>query len=157
MEKDISIHLVDKGAHLDAVKDLLRDYAGMRDYDLALGDFEAELEKLPGEYQKPAGALLLANVEGNAAGCVAFRYNMPEYCEMKRMYVSDAYRKLGIGQKLVTEICQQAREAGYTYMRLDTHPWMASAMRLYRKMGFTEIGRYNQNPIPGIRFFEKKL
>ena len=76
---------------------------------------------------------------------------------MKRLYVRDMYREAKIGQQLVDEIVARARKAGYAKMRLDTHPWMLEAQKLYENVGFKEIAAYNNNPTEGARFFELEL
>lgn len=140
-----------------AARSILRAYAELRGFDAALGDFEAELEALPGKYVPPDGCFLLATWEGEAVGCVAFRKLDEEICEMKRLFVLPAYGGKGIGGTLVAAIIGEARKMGYQKMRLDTHPWMVHAQKLYSRFGFYEIGAYNDNPTPGIRFFEKEL
>ena len=76
---------------------------------------------------------------------------------MKRLYVKPQFRKAGIGRLLVEQLIAEAGNCGFQRMRLDTHPQMLSAHKLYHSFGFQEIERYNQNPIPGIRFFELQL
>lgn len=142
---------------LEAIRKLLIAYAESRGFDAALGAFDEELAKLPGKYGRPDGQLLIATWEDIPAGCVAYQKIGPVICEMKRMYVDPKYRAKGIGKKLVQELLNRAKEDQYQIMRLDTHPVMKKAQALYQSMGFTEIERYNKNPIPGIRFFELKL
>lgn len=142
---------------LQAVRDLLYEYFELRIFDAALGDYKGELAGLPGAYAAPEGSLLLATWQEKPAGCVAFRRLDTSYCEMKRMFVRPILRGKGIGKALFKGILQAAQEADYTYMRLDTHPSMKAAQALYQSYGFVEIDRYNDNPIPGIRFFELKL
>ena len=88
---------------------------------------------------------------------MAFQPLSEEICEMKRMFVPDEFRRNGIARRLISALLEQARTQGYRYMRLDSHPTMSAAQELYDKIGFREIERYNQNPIPGIRFFELEL
>ncbi|MEM7659139.1 MAG: GNAT family N-acetyltransferase [Bacteroidota bacterium] len=142
---------------IDAIRTLLRTYAESRGHDAALGDFEWEMKELPGKYGPPLGCLLLAKQEGVAAACVAFQPLEEGICEMKRMYVAPEFRGKGIARALCQALIEEAMAAGCTHMRLDTHPSMTAAQQLYQQLGFEEISRYNQNPTPGIRFFEKRL
>ncbi len=139
------------------VRKLLWEYARMRNFDPAMGNYEAEFAELPGRYGPPGGCLILAQWEGQAAGCVAFKSLDSKYCEMKRLYVSPKFRGKQIGKALVQHLLKEARRQSYQYMRLDSHPWMTSAQGIYGHFGFESIPAYNNNPTPGIRFFEKVL
>jgi len=142
---------------IEEVRTLLHAYAEWRGYDKALGQFDNELQSLPGEYAPPAGVLLLARQDDRAAGCLGLRPLSSSIAELKRMYVDPEFRGNGIGEALLTTIIQEATLSGYRHLRLDTHPQMRAARRLYRRFGFEEIPPYNQNPTPGIRFFERFL
>jgi putative acetyltransferase len=76
---------------------------------------------------------------------------------MKRIYVRPAYRSGGLGKRLVESVIQAARQAGYSELRLDTLPSMASAQALYHRLGFIEIPPYNSTHLPGTRFYALKL
>ncbi|NRB54028.1 MAG: GNAT family N-acetyltransferase [Saprospiraceae bacterium] len=139
------------------VRELLWEYARMRNFDPAMGNYEKEFAELPGRYGPPGGCLILAQWEGLAAGCVAFKSLDSNYCEMKRLYVSPKFRGKQIGRALVEHLLKEAIGQSYQYIRLDSHPWMTSAQGIYHHFGFQPIPAYNDNPTPGIRFFEKKL
>ena len=53
-----------------------------------------------------------------------------DLCEMKRMFVPEAFRGHGVGRALAERIIAEAREAGYRAMRLDTSRRQNEAMRL---------------------------
>ena len=58
---------------IDETRALFLEYAASLEIDLCFQGFEAELASLPGKYAPPAGALILARVDGAVAGCVALR------------------------------------------------------------------------------------
>jgi putative acetyltransferase len=136
---------------------LFREYAEAIGVDLEYQWFSAELAALPSPYEPPDGALLVAQVGGNVAGCVALRRLDGHTGEMKRLYVRPSFRGLGLAKRFIAGVILAAREAGYTELRLDTLPSMASAQRLYRQLGFTEIPPYNTTHLPGTRFYSLRL
>lgn len=153
----VQIQIATGAQQVEMVRHLLRQYGTERGYDAALGNFEDELARLPGSYAPPDGMLLLAMHNVQPAGCVAYRRLDPQTCEMKRLFVASSFRGQGLGTRLISELFEQARKTPYTRMRLDSHPHMRAAIHLYQQHGFYEITAYNQNPTPGIRFFERKL
>ena len=156
MDKPEFFH-VTEGEMIEEIRKLFLEYARSLEIDLDFQDFETELKTLPGKYQPPDGALILALVEGREAGCIALRKISKDICEMKRLYVRDEYRGLGLGKKLVGMIIDEAVNKHYQYMRLDTLPTMKSAQSLYSSFGFYDIEPYVYNPIQGTRFMELKL
>ena len=144
-------------AQLDDVRGLVRAFvAWHRDRhveDIVLvdryfsdGELEAELDGLPGAYAPPEGSLLLATYDGEPAGCVALRPLAGRSCEMKRMFVPDRYRGLGVGRALAAAVLAAAREAGYREMWLDTSVRQVEALGLYASMGFEEAEPYHDVP-----------
>ena len=144
---------------LPAITSLFRAYAASLPIDLGYQNFDAELASLPGKYAPPTGALLIArDASGAALGCVAMRsLDQPGICEMKRLYVAPAGRAQGLGKQLALAIIEAARAAGYREMRLDTLVTMHEAQKLYRALGFTEIGAYYDTPIENTVFMHLKL
>ena len=151
------IKLARSDSQINQVRDLFEEYGEMRNHDCALGDFQTELKELKKYYPPPKSCLLIAYYGEDPAGCVAFRPLDNETVEMKRMFVRDKFKGLGIGKALAFEIIKQAQKSGYEKMKLDTHPSMKTAQKMYISLGFKEIPRYNQNPTEGIRFFEINL
>lgn len=139
------------------VRALLREYEAELGVDLGFQGFDQELANLPGDYAGPRGALLLAEVDGAVAGCVALRGIDAETCEMKRLYARPAFRGRGVGRALAAAIMAEARHIGYVRMRLDTLPMMTEAQAMYERLGFTDIPPYRENPVPGSRYLELAL
>lgn len=141
----------------DDVYRLFREYADSLGVDLGFQNFDDEVTSLPGKYAPPAGRLLLARQGNDVLGCVALRPLDGASCEMKRLYVRRQARGMQLGKKLTERLCQEAREAGYTRMCLDTLPSMEAAQGLYRSMGFEPIEPYVFNPIDGTKFLALML
>ncbi len=151
----------DGAAALDAARDIFREYADGLGVDLAFQDFEAELAGLPGDYAPPGGALLLALVDGQLAGCGALRplpdVDYPNACEMKRLYVRRAFRRFGLGRVLAQALIDRATQAGYSTLLLDTLDDMEAARGLYVTLGFEEIPPYYFNPVAGAHYLKVDL
>jgi len=141
----------------EITKKLLVEYADSLGFHLSFQNFEEELANLPGNYVSPAGCLLLAVNKEQPVGCVGLRKLSDGVCEMKRLYVREQFRGLGIGRALVEAVIDQARKIGYNYMRLDTVPSMEVASALYVSVGFKKSGAYRYNPIEDAVFMELRL
>jgi len=139
------------------VRALLREYEVELGIDLCFQGFDQEVANLPGDYAPPRGALLVAEVEGAIAGCVALRPLEGGACEMKRLYARPAFRGRRVGRALAEAIIAEARRIGYRRMRLDTLPVMTEAQGLYARLGFTDVAPYRDNPVPGTRYMELAL
>ena len=59
---------------------------------------------------------------------------------MKRLFVKPEYRKLKLGEKLVSEIINHAKQKGYKEMVLDTIEPLKAAIHLYKNFQFYQTG-----------------
>jgi len=134
------------------------EYAQSLKVDLCFQNFDDELRNLPGEYAEPRGALLLAQVNGEIAGCCALRpldgCDYSNAAEMKRLYVRPAFRGLGLGRQLADAILDAARHAGYACVLLDTLDDMEAARALYEDLGFEEVPPFYHNPHAGAHYLK---
>jgi putative acetyltransferase len=124
--------------------------------------YEAELRGLPGKYAEPGADLLLARANGEGAGCVAVTRRVltdgMDAVEMKRLWVEPRFRGHGLGRRLVGSAIDWARAHGCGAVVLDTvNEAMPEAAELYCSLGFEEITRFNENPVPGVRFYKLVL
>lgn len=143
---------------LNATKELFYEYTTWLDLDLNFQSFATEMATFPGKYTPPTGELFLARTgQGEALGCVAVRALSEEICEMKRLFVKDTAKGLGVGKALVQTVINAARKLGYRTMRLDSLPRMTAALRLYRSVGFTEVAAYYETPLVDTIFLELNL
>lgn len=143
---------------LQAGIECMTEYVKWLDLDLSFQGWADEVAAMPGKYVPPTGELLLAkSVGGRALGCVALRPLSDSVCEMKRLWVRDAAKGMGVGKALVSAVIESGRKLGYEAMRLDTLPRMTAALKMYASFGFIEIEPYYKTPLSGTYFLELDL
>lgn len=124
---------------------------------LAQQNYDEEILHLEEKYAPPKGQIYLVFVDGELAGCVGMKPSDDSHAELKRLYVRPAFRGRNHGETLTRRIMDDARKAGYRYLRLDTLPGLKSALKLYRRLGFREIDPYYDCLVPGTIFMEIEL
>ena len=124
---------------------------------LAQQNYDEEILHLEEKYAPPKGQIYLVFVDGELAGCVGMKPSDDSHAELKRLYVRPAFRGRNLGETLTRRIMDDARKAGYRYLRLDTLPGLKSALKLYRRLGFREIDPYYDCLVPGTIFMEIEL
>jgi putative acetyltransferase len=156
--KGLTFAQAESTAQISQARELFLEYAQSLGFSLCFQNFDQELAGLPGDYAPPTGRLLLADFDGQLAGCVALHKLDAEICEMKRLYLRPQFRGTGLGRTLADRIIAEARQIGYQRMRLDTvGPVMKDAVAMYRRIGFQEIVAYCANPIEGALYMELQL
>jgi GNAT superfamily N-acetyltransferase len=110
----------------------------------------------PHELRPPAGIFLLAYLHGEPVGCGAVKNHPGELSEIKRMWVADRARGMGLGRRMLEALERQAAEFGATTVRLDTNRNLTEAIAMYRSAGYTDIERYNDEPF-AHHWFQKRL
>ena len=106
------------------------------------------------ELREPAGLLLVATLHEEPVGCGALR--LGEYAQIKRMWVADSVRGLGIGRRLLSELEEQARSHGARAVRLETNRTLTEAIGMYRAAGYEEVAPFNDEHY-AHHWFEKRL
>jgi ribosomal protein S18 acetylase RimI-like enzyme len=158
MSAQVTFVAVDSGPRLEDIRLLFLEYAGSLNFSLCFQQFDQELRGLPGEYAPPEGRLILCEVDGRPAGCIALKKLEEGICEMKRLYIRPEFRGRALGLKLVIHLIAEARSAGYSAMRLDTVSGiMDHAIALYRSVGFRNIPPYYVSPIANAVYLELDL
>ncbi|MEP6789681.1 MAG: GNAT family N-acetyltransferase [Acidobacteriota bacterium] len=154
----LTIIRAETAEQIEATRSLFREYESSMGLDLCFQGFEAELAGLPGKYAAPDGRLFLAYSDDELAGCIALRKLEEGICEMKRLFVRDGFRGKQLGVQLIERLIAEARDIGYSKMRLDTDPSiMGKAVKLYESHGFRQIEPYYENPYDGVIFMELTL
>jgi len=132
--------------------------AFIREADGPLGiDLEAEIQAgPPPELAGPNGVLLLARVDGEAAGLGGVRHLDSEAAEVKSMFVSPTHRGRGLARAILAELERIARGRGCRRIQLDTSDYLTGAIALYRSAGYREVPAYNENAKANL-WFERSL
>jgi len=155
--RDLSLRIAPAGeADFALVASLFGQYAASLPVDLNRQGFADEIAHLPGPYAPPDGALLLA-FNSDVLGCIALKRLTPEAAEIKRLYVVQHGRGMGVGKALVAAILKEAVALGYREIKLDTLPHMIQAIALYRSFGFVPIAPYGSFPYQGLLCFGRSL
>jgi DNA-binding MarR family transcriptional regulator/ribosomal protein S18 acetylase RimI-like enzyme len=104
----------------------------------------------------PRGAFLVGSVDGEPAACGGVKTLAPGVGYLKRMWVAESMRGLGVGRRMLGALEREARSLGLTTLRLETNRSLPEAIQLYRSAGFREIPAFNADPY-GDHWFEKSL
>jgi DNA-binding MarR family transcriptional regulator/GNAT superfamily N-acetyltransferase len=110
----------------------------------------------PHEMTPPAGLFLVAYRHGDAAGCGGVKHHPGAPSEIKRMWVADNARGLGIARRLLAELEAAAIRSGASVARLETSATLYEAIALYRSVGYVEVAPFNDEPFAD-HWFEKRL
>lgn len=108
------------------------------------------------DMEAPRGTFLIALSDGRAIGCAGLKATHKGYAEIKRLWIEPSARGLGLARRMMEEIETRARGLGIGLLRLDTNSALPEAVALYRRSGWTEIARFNDDPYPD-HFFEKTI
>ena len=108
------------------------------------------------ELRLPAGLFLVASLRGDPVGCGALKFHDSGPTELKRMWVAESARGLGIGRRLLTELEHHATAHGSRVVRLETNRTLHEAIDLYRSAGYREVEAFNAEPY-AHHWFEKRL
>lgn len=96
--------------------------------------------------------IYIYQVKNQPAGFVTFYKKTFYRWQLLFLYVNDAYRRLGIAQKMMEFALDEIRNKGATIVQLVTRVNNDRAQGLYKKLGFIETDRYQ-----GFINFEKTL
>ena len=94
-------------------------------------------------------SLWLVAVEGETVAGYVGSQSVLGWADMMNLAVAPSYRRLGIGEKLVNELICQLKDNKVTCLTLEVRVSNAPAIALYKKLGFSEVGRrpgYYHNP-----------
>ena len=117
----------------------------------------------PAEGLRPPNGVFWGLWIGEAlVGCGGVKHHAPvgepPYGEIKRLFVLDSARGLGVAKQLMARLETELAARGVTLARLETGIHQPEALGLYRRLGYVEcepFGDYALDPLSV--FFEKRL
>lgn len=95
------------------------------------------------------------NADGAAVGCGAMVV-MPEFAEVKRMYMRPEARGQGLAKRLLSLLEQEAAQRGSTLYTLETGPSQPEAIALYERLGYQRCGPYGDYRDDPLSVFMRK-
>jgi GNAT superfamily N-acetyltransferase len=119
-------------------------------------DPSASLPAEDDELIPPRGAFLVASIHGESVACGAVKTISPGVGSLKRMWVADTARGLGIGRRMLNALETEARALGLTTLQLETNRTLHEAILLYRSAGYQEVAPFNAESYAD-HWFEKTL
>lgn len=105
---------------------------------------------------QPHVRFFLARRQGEAVGCGGVAL-LPDFAEVKRMYVRDSARGQGVAEAILARIEQETREAGLSLLRLETGTRQIAAMRLYARMRFRECAAFGDYALMAPKSIESSV
>jgi DNA-binding MarR family transcriptional regulator/GNAT superfamily N-acetyltransferase len=110
----------------------------------------------PYEMTPPAGLFLVAYRHDDAVGCGGVKHHTGAPSEIKRMWVAENARGLGIARRMLAALERDAIDSGASIATIETSATLVEAMALYRSVGYVEVAPFNDEPFAD-HWFEKRL
>ena len=134
------------------------DLVSMLDQDLASRYDDGNVSYAPYNALKKITAVVVAIVDGEPAGCGAFKPFDDGSMEIKRVFVKPAFRGRGISKAMMGELEKWAAEMGYNRAVLETGTNQQEAISLYEGIGYRQMANFE--PYVGMKesiCYEKPL
>jgi len=150
----VTLSVVDPSS--DAAEECLEQYYAELSRRFEHGfDPGTSISATAAELSPPRGYFVIAWLHGEAVGCGALKCH-PGFGEVKRMWVAQTVRGMGIGRRLLARLEEIARQRGIPLLRLETNESLKEAQALYRSSGYREVPAFNHEPY-AHHWFEKRL
>lgn len=100
----------------------------------------------PHEVRPPNGAFVISYLRGEAIGCGAVKHQPGDVTDIKRMWLAESARGVGLGRRLLEHLEGLAREHGSSVAHIETSNVLPEAIALYRSAGYVEVPPFNDEP-----------
>jgi GNAT superfamily N-acetyltransferase len=133
--------------HIEGVRDSRSKYP-------APAGYEDDLKDIVGTYLGDGCNFWVVEAEGALIGMAAISRVDEKTGRLRRMRVTEPWRRKGVAQALLTVAIGFCRECGYARLILDTTHLQTDAHRLYERAGFTKTGEHTLGP---FRIFDYEM
>jgi GNAT superfamily N-acetyltransferase len=103
------------------------------------------------KFEPPSGRFYLVGRSGGWVGVGCLKRLSHGVGEIQRMYIRPQARGLGAGRLLLVHLLHDARDMGWTRIRLESLKSLTAAHQLYRSVGFADIEPYADNSMRGYQ------
>ncbi|HLO99234.1 MAG TPA: GNAT family N-acetyltransferase [Fimbriimonas sp.] len=103
---------------------------------------------------KPTAEVVIAEVDGTPAGFALFFTNFSTFVGkpglyLEDLYVSEEYRRLGIGKALLTHLAKIAVDRDYGRFEWSVLDWNEPAIKFYRSIGAVGMEEWTVQRLAG--------
>jgi len=121
--------------HLEGVRDGRADHP-----ELDYAGHEEDLRDIESAYLSPGSNFWVAEVDGLLVGMAAIQRIDAETGRLRRMRVTDAWRRRGVAAGLLKTAEEFCRGRGYKRVILDTTKQQQAAQQLYERAAYVRTG-----------------
>ena len=138
---------------LNTKVNIKRTESSDKDFTHLIHALDKELTKRYGKIQKtfnkhnyiePNNAVIIATIYNKPIGCGCFKTYDKSSIEIKRMFVKQEYRGLGVSKLILNELENWAKMLGFNRAILETGIKQPEAIGLYKNHGYLQIENYGQ-------------
>ena len=134
--------------HLEGVRQTRSEYS-----DAEKG-YEADLHSIEETYLTLGSNFWLIEAPGGLVGMVAISRIDAKTGRLRRMRVTESWRRRGLAQTLLDTAVEFCRDSGYNRVILDTTDQQTAAHKLYERYGFARTGERMIGP---FRVFDYEM
>ena len=117
-----------------------------RDYPTVDPKYDEDLTRLEEVYLGEGSNFWVVEAPGGLVGMAAIRRVDASTGRLRRMRVTEAWRRKGVAKALLDEAITFCRACGYDRLILDTTEQQTAAQRMYESAGFVKLGQRSLGP-----------
>jgi GNAT superfamily N-acetyltransferase len=117
--------------------------------------YESDLADIEKSYLCDGSCFWVVEIDGQLVGMAGIQRIDRQTARLRRMRVTEAWRRRGIASRLLTTAEEFCRSSGYKRLILDTMAQQTAAQRLYENSGFVRTGDRMLGPFPVIDYVKE--